>query len=862
MPEPSTSNRPEVPSTINQRPRRQVKHKFIKTGNRRSLTDELYTSLIGPNSPSAPALIPVVERLSDNVSNFAELLAAKEFKTTDSTVSVPMKKSITPADGPATVEHPVAESKLNSKEPVNRSQKTLGIPMRRKGTRQTRTSNSLANSETTDTEPETANQTPPIASAPFRTVDHVVELNSMEYDSIVTIEETDDRFKMDSSDFDGVSTTADVTGPVDFAEEVVIEETVTTTDFDQPSFAVTCDDAAAGAAEVVAEESDNEPIVTEEVNDVIDVSDSLSFLNDSDDSDSKSVVDAPLSSSPFRTNDASKPNDTIDMDENSGSIILVSPCDPLEVIAATEEITSTTTTFESHLADDDTANDGDVDEIPLNGPRRRSKRKSKSVTPDEAPVNNDIVDCSVVITKSISTNKLFGNAKSSPKENVLPESNTKSETTAESPTLPQNNAAVENVISSSEDTTHSESNDRSGTFDHSSRVDASSQRPRRENAERVNYSVRRNYVSRQSTKNDADSMDVAATENIDIGVDVEAELEKSVIERPQPQPQPQPIEPKFKFKKTDQMRTYQRRQKARGTKKNSPSSSPPSSSSSSSMPSSSSTSLQSSPRNDQTMVTAQDQVVSTNVVAEQPIELTPQAEEISTNQIVDDASTTDGQTEPVIPKRRTAGRPRKSDARRKPPQQTKLPNSIEIAAPNIDASTIETIEKVEIVTSCEQIEEELPTTEAHEEIQIEFKAEVDEETEMPNERTAIGVTPDAPEASVEPEAPEAPEAPEVTSPEEDDLLPKVENLVISAEDPAIVIAINAMEVDICKMEIDEEKPKIDHDPKEEVQHPPSTDLPTDSVQTTIVAVDLAPTANVNCMEINSNDQMAIKEGIE
>lgn len=825
VPEPSTSNRPEVPSTINQRPRRQVKHKFIKTGNRTSLTDELYTTLIGPNSPSAPALIPVVERLSDNVSNFAELLATKEFKLTDS------------IEMPANVEQEIIELKTNSKDPVNKTQKTLGIPMRRRGGRQTRTSNSFAQideanqteSENNHTEPETNHTS--IEMAPPESVKHVMEMNLLEDDAIVTIEETDDRFEMDSSAFDSISNIVEMSGPVDYAEEVVIEETVTTTEIDQSSFAATCDDTVASI------ESDIEPIATEEVNDIIDVSDSLSFLNESDESDSRSIVDVPTPSSP---SPASKPpgkNDAIDIDENSGSIILVSPSDPLEnSIAATEEITSTT--YELHLADDDTANDGDVDEISLNGPRRRSKRKSKSFAVEENSVNSDAVDCSFAITKSVDVATFAmqsDNSSLSPKRNAHYENNTKSDLAIGPLILPQNNFVVENLIISSEDTTQSELNDRS---------DAHMQRPRREISERINYSVRRNYVSRQSIKNSSESAGVI-NDNIDAEVDIELELEKSVIERPPP------IEPKFKFKKTEQLRTYQRRQKSKGTKNEC--SSPPSSSSSSSLSSlasaSSSTttsiSAQALPKKEQENLIAQNIVIS-NIATEQLIESTDSiaAEKISTRLTTEDAPTAiDVVIEPIIQKRRLAGRPRKSDARRKPPQQTNPSSSIENIATNIDAS-IEAVEKVEIVTSSDQ-EQVLPPIELQEQIQIEFKADLDVETKVPCEPkcTATEVT----QTSAAP------------SPDDNELLSKVEDLVISADGKAIANAINAMEVDICKMEIDDEKPSIDTEMNKETQQP-ATICFTDMVDTTIVTVVSVPTVNDSRMEINANDQIAVKEG--
>lgn len=824
VPEPSTSNRPEVPSTINQRPRRQVKHKFIKTSSNRpmSLTDELYTALIGPNSPSAPALVPVVERLSNNVANLADLLASKDFELVESAESTVTIKAA--AEVPMTVELPMAELKSNSKEPVTRAPKTLGIPMRRRGGRQTRTSNNLAPPETNETGSEETNHTS-IEMSACETVSQVVEIDSVEDDTIVTIEETDDRFEMDF-------------GPVDFAQEVVIEETVTSMEF-----------GGVGDDSVAAAESDAPVACEEVVDDIIDVSDSLSIFNESDDSDSKSVVDVPMPSSPFR---AGKPeNDAIDMDENSGSIILVSPCDPLDdSIAATEEITCTT--FDSHLADDDTANDGDVDETPLNGPRRRSKRKSKSIAVEDGmnPVNNDSIDGMIATVKTndeVMSAVNLGNSKSPPKENAFHESNSKSESATGSWILPQNNFVEENVISSSEETTQSESNDRSGAFDQSSRLDAPLQRPRREAAERINYSVRRNYVSRQSMKNEIESTDIAS-DNIDAEVDVEAELEKSVIERPQPQPQP-PIEPKFKFKKTDQMRTYQRRQKARGAEKES-SSPPPSSSSSSSLSSSSSapTSVPSSPKPDPTTnSTAQMIEVQIAVTTEQSIDVVPTEDSLScpttgvpqqppteVQQLatkVADAST-DSPIELPVPKRRSAGRPRKSDARRKPPQQTKLANSIEIIPTNADA-LIEAVEKVEIVDSSE-LEQVLPPVEAHEEIKIEIKADLVEETEVPNESTAAEIT----------------QAPSPDSP--DELLPKVENLVISTVEDAAID---------CKMEIDEEKPIIPAlEPSEEVQLQPAPTLSIDMVDASITAVDDAPTANDNGMEIDSNDQTAIKDG--
>lgn len=830
MPEPSTSHRPEVPSEINQRPRRQVKHKFIKTGNRTSLTDELYTTLIGPNSPSAPALIPVVERLSDNVSSFAELLATKEVKLTESVELVVTSRAN--AESQVTVEQPMAELNSNAKDPVNRAQKTLGIPMRRRAGRQTRTSRSLAQFET---EPE-SNHTPIASPPPAESVDHALEINSMDDDAIVTIEETDDRFEMNSSAFDGIPNTIALSGPVVFAEEVVIEETVTTTELDQPTFGVTCDDA------VTAVESDSEPIITEEVNDVIDVSDSLSFLDDSDDSDSRSVVDAPLPSTPLPP---SKPSEENDIDENSGSIILVSPSDPLEdMIAGAVEITSTT--FEPHLVDDDTANDGDVDETPLNGPRRRSKRKSKSFTLEENSVNSNVVACTFAITKPIDTMKPasnFGNSTSPSEGNAFYESNTKSVTAiGSSISPPPNNSEEENLISSSEDTTQSESNDRGG-----SRINASSQRPRRETAERVNYSVRRNYAARQSMKINIESTNVAC-EDVDVGLDIETELKKSVIERPQPTP----IEPKFKFQKTEQLRTYQRRQKTKGTKKESPLPPPPSSSSSSSSLSSSSTSasVQSSPKDEQTVILTAQNTAIPSVATEQPFDLIP-TEIAPSRPIVDDTST-DGQTEPTIPKRRSAGRPRKSDARRKTPQQSKLSNSIENIATNVDGS-IEATEMVEIVASSEQ-EQVLPPQETQKEIQIEFKTDLDDETKVPHDRTVTEVT-EAPAAAAA-----APPTTAIPSPNEDELMPKVENLVISPNDKAIENAITAMEVDICKMEIDEETPNTDLESNKELQQQPPSACSINSVDAKVEAVVPVPVSNDNRMEDDSNEQITIKKG--
>lgn len=827
VPEPTTSNRPEVPSTINQRPRRQVKHKFIKTGNRRSLTDELYTTLIGPNSPSALALIPVVERLSDNVSNFAELLAAKESKSIESnTPTMSPKKS--PADEPIAVEQSFAEPKTNSKEPTNRAQKTLGIRMRRRGGRQTRTSNNLVDTETIDAAPE-ANHAQ-IVLAPPEPANHVVEVIAMEDDSIVTIEEGEDRFQMDVSAFNDIASTVDVSGPVDFAEEVVIEETVETTEFNETS--IVCDDSVAAVATVAADESDGEAVITEEVNDVIDVSDSLSFLNDSDDSDSKSVVDSQrLSLSSCPTHDAKKENDAIDIDENSGSIILVLPSDPLqESIAATEEITSST--FEPNLADDDTANDADVDEVPLNGPRRRSKRKSKSIAVDETPVKSEAVDSSSATPKPVDSQSVnsFGDLNLSAKTDSLIESDIKSEATAESSTLRQNNIFIKEItMSSSEETTQSESNDRPVASDSPLRAGGASQRPRREAAERINYSVRRNYMPKQSIKNDVESMDVVS-ESADTEVDVEAELEKSVIERPT-------IEPKFKFKKSEQMRTYQRRLKTKGTKKSSPSSSPPSSSTS--VLSSASLSVQSSPKAEQT--TPADQNVDTLPVdIERRIDSVPTVEPSNHHQTADDIST-DSQLEPTAQKRRSAGRPRKSDTRRKPPAKAK--NSIRNTATNVDAS-IETAEMVDVVEPKEQRLVSQPyTNESHEETQI-VLVDVDVKTEVPIECTTTEeVTGKAPQPSLA----------------EDELLPKVENLLISAVDPALQEAVNAMEADICKMEIVEEE-----EAKEAVELNGESERPTspipEDVTVAVATTDVVSIVCGNRMQVDSHDQTAIKEG--
>lgn len=808
VPEPSTSNRPDVPSTINQRPRRQVKHKFIKTGNRPSLTDELYTTLIGPNSPSAPALVPVVERLSDNVSSLAELLAAKEFKSIESMESTTaVATAAASAEEPETVEQQMAEPKSNSKDPAARMQKTLGIPTRRRRGRPARTPNNSPPTEASQSESET-NHTSNVEAA-LESDGHVTAVSAMEDDSIVTIEETDDRFEIDSSAFGGFANAVEVSGPVDYAEEVVIEETVTTTEFDQLSYAVTCDDAVAAA------ESDIEPIITDEPNDVIDVSDSLSFLNDSD-SDNRSIGDAPMPS-----NENHNENDAFDVDENSGSIILVSPSDPLEEdsIAATEEITSTT--FDLKLTDDDTANDGDVEETSLNGPRRRSKRKPKSMSVEVNPVNSEAVDNSIAVMNDVT---YYGASESPPKGNTFHESNKKSESTVGSSMLPQNNFVEENLISSSDETTQSESNDQS------SRTDAPTQRPRRETAERVNYSVRRNYMPRQSTKSISESTELVR-ENIDADVDVEAELEKSVIDRRQPLP----IEPIFKFNKSEQMRTYQRRQKAKVLKKDSPTPSSSSSSLSSSAPSS--TSVQSSPKSERTNAIVQNTEVT--------IESLP-IEELPSRPIVEDVST-DGQIEPTVQKRRSAGRPRKSDARRKPPQQTKLSNSIENIATNIDAS-IEVVETVEIVASTEQ-QQVLTPTETHEKIEIEFKTETDEETKVPSERETIEVMP----------------APAVQSPEEDELVPKVENLAISTNDRAIendieVAIDSAMEVTVCKMEVEDEQPNFSHELNNAEQQPLSTASTTDMVDATIAAVDQTPIADDDRMEVDSNSQIVVKEG--
>lgn len=762
VPEPSTSNRPDVPSTINQRPRRQVKHKFIKTGNRKSVTDELYTALIGPNSPSAPALVPVVERLSDNISNLAELLAIKELKLIETNNSLPT--STTMPEIAAT-----------------RAQKTLGVPVRRRGERQTRTSSSA------QFEMNLSSSDAPVAMA----------INTIADNSIVT-----------NDTFDEFPNANDIPESVDYANEVVIEETVMTTEFDHKTFDMTCDDAVETVEAAV--ESDDESIAAEEPNDIIDVSDSLSFLNDSD--DNRSIDDARLPSSQPADNLPANENEAIDIDENSGSIIIVSPSDPLDDNVIAVEVVASTI-FESHYADDDTANDGDVDELPLNVPRRRFKRKSKSVTAEENSLNSDAIDGTPFATTSIDSNKPadFSSLNVPVKGNTFYESNINSESTIEPPLMPsQANLTQENLISSSEDTTQSESTDRSGAFDPSVVP-----RGRRDNAERINYSVRRNYVSKQSLKNNMEFVD-AISDNF--AVDFENELEKSVIERPQPPPPPAAVEPKFKLKKSEQMRTYQRRQKVRGTKKASPSSSAASESPSPS-PSSSSSSMQSLMKiehapND---VTAQKKINSSEVVAEKPTDLTPTIEISNRQKAVETA--TDDNVEPsisAIPKRRSAGRPR-----RKPPQQINLTTSIDSVATNVD-ETAGTIGQSDIMV---KQDESVPPIEMQADMQIESKAIVDVDmTEVPKECTTTQVM-HAPTPLIE----------------DDELLPKVENLVISADDSA-------------KMEIDEEM--VSDEPK--LSDEPPFICSAEAMNTTI---DRTTATNDNRIEIVPNDaNVTVKEG--
>lgn len=783
VPEPSIASRPEVPSTINQRPRRQVKHKFIKSGNRQSITDELYTTLIGPISPSAPALIPVVERLSDKISTFADLMATKENKLTESI------EIIQTIDGvPVMIEQsmPIEQTNLNANAKETRTKRTLGIPVRRRRGRQPRTLIDMAVVDTSQNDKTEINQMP-FESTTLESTNQTVEpVHTIQDDSIVTIDETDSPLELNA--FDGIEN-----GAVDFAEEVVIEETVETSDFDhQTPFDVTCENSLA------AEDSSNELVTTtEDVGDIIDVSDSLSFLNDDTDDD-RSIPDVEMPSSLLSTHTDEK-DVVLDMDENS--LILVSPSSFEETITTVAD----EMTFDSHLADDDTANDGDVDEItsvPIDGSRRRSKRKSKSISLKDIPTNDSPASELVATTNDVQP--------SSPQIiNLFSDDNISSVSAIQSPVPAQN--FEEN--STSEETTQSESNDQL------SLGEVHAPRSRREKTERVNYfsATRRTYASRHTIKNAAESMSITVpADHIDdskIG-DIECEQPKSMIERVQ-------TEPKFKFKKSEQLRTYERRSKAKQTNPDEHCSAPSTSSAS-----------------DSTTTIAS--IAEVCVAADQ---ITDAHQEMPNCERIGNDSTINGQIDQTPPKRRSAGRPKKSDVRRKQTKQTQLPTHDAIdenTATNVDASD-EAIVKVDGDASAEQQQQQrevLLRTEMQQNVEI--KIELDENREVPKDLTTS-------------------EVPIATTPEDDVILSKVENLAISSyEDVQVIEDANVatetpMDVDVADVPIgfDEQKPNVEVNMTTEEK-----DMPDASM----AFVENVPEASEDRMEIESNHQIVVKEG--
>lgn len=298
MPDASTSKM-IIPCIRNQRPKRQVKHKFIKSGNQ--LDDSDTSSLITDISTSTAELVPVVHRLSIHTSDWSNCFANDshddkiEIKNCKPNVAIESANDFT------------KEKSIGQK-----SKKSLGIPMRR------------------------SRRHLPCAS----------EIDKSSSTDSYTLNEPNENDPLQSHT---------VHGNDDSSQEIIIEEIVTT-DFDDKSY------------EMVYVENDNvesnEAINSIDTTEVIDLSDSLSFLgSDSEVETSQSTVAQPM-----------------DMDENSGSIILVSnEIADSNTLPDSNDITTSETMKSYPINDgnncDSSSSDGE-DETPLNRRIKKIYRKN------------------------------------------------------------------------------------------------------------------------------------------------------------------------------------------------------------------------------------------------------------------------------------------------------------------------------------------------------------------------------------------------------------------------------------------------------------------------------------------------------